>query len=109
MSRTKYCYFAERFTKGLLNEIKSDNNPNSTQQTFGNEVGSTEIILSASEIEPIKSKLESPDVLKDRVLRILNSFTIRSKPRHSAVNDYHNLDQKSYRHENPANFQQSEP
>ncbi len=69
--------FAERFAQGLLNEIKSDTNPNSTQQAFGNEVGSTEIILNASEIEPIKSKLENPDVLKDRVLRILNSNFVK--------------------------------
>lgn len=69
--------FTERFTQGLLNEIKSDTNPNSTQQAFGDEVGSTEIILNASEIEPIKSKLESPDVLKDRVLRILNSNFVK--------------------------------
>ena len=69
--------FAERFAQGLLNEIKSDPNPNSTQQAFGEEVGSTEIILNASEIEPIKSKLESPDVIKDRVLRILNSNFVK--------------------------------
>ena len=69
--------FTDRFVKGLLNEIKSDSNPNSTQQAFGNEVGSTEIILNASEIEPIKSKLESPDILKDRVLRILNSNFVK--------------------------------
>ncbi len=69
--------FAERFAEGLLNEIKSDTNPNFTQQAFGDEVGSTEIILNASEIEPIKSKLESLDVLKDRVLRILNSNFVK--------------------------------
>lgn len=69
--------FTDRFVQGLLNEIKSDTNPNATQQAFGNEVGSTEIILNASEIEPIKSKLESPDVLKDRVLRILNSNFVK--------------------------------
>ena len=69
--------FAERFAQGLLNEIKSDPNPNSTQQAFGEEVGSTEIILNASEIDPIKSKLESPEVIKDRVLRILNSNFVK--------------------------------
>ncbi|MGI9566246.1 MAG: hypothetical protein ACR2LL_04440 [Nitrosopumilus sp.] len=69
--------FAERFTQGLLDEIKSDPNPNSTQQAFGDEVGSTEIILNYSEIEPIKSKLESHDVLQDRVLRILNSNFVK--------------------------------
>jgi hypothetical protein len=69
--------FTERFVKCLLNEIKSDPSPNSTQQSFGNEVGSTEIILQASEIDAIKSKLENPDVLKDRVSRILNSNFVK--------------------------------
>ena len=31
--------FAERFAQGLLNEIKSDTNPNSTQQAFGRRGG----------------------------------------------------------------------
>jgi len=69
--------FAKRFAEGLLHEIKSDTNPNSTQQAFGDEVGSTEIILNSSEIEPIKSKLESLDVLQDRVNRILNSNFVK--------------------------------
>ncbi len=69
--------FTERFVTGLLQEIKSDTSPNSTQQAFGEEIGSTEIILPASEIDSIKSKLENPDVLKDRVLRILNSNFVK--------------------------------
>ena len=69
--------FTERFVKGLLNEIKSDSSPNSTQQAFADEIGSSEIILQASEIDAIKSKLENPDVLKDRVLRILNSNFVK--------------------------------
>ena len=69
--------FANRFAKDLLHEIKSDLSPNSTQQAFGNEVGSNEIILQASEIDNIKSKLENSDVLKDRVLRILNSNFVK--------------------------------
>ena len=69
--------FADRFTRSLLHEIKSDNSPNSTQQSFGNEVGSSEIILQSSEIPVIKSKLENPDTLKDRVLRILNSNFVK--------------------------------
>ena len=69
--------FAERFAKDLLNEIKSDSSPNSTQQAFGDEVGSSEIILQSSEIDAIKSKLENPEVLKDRVLRILNSNFVK--------------------------------
>ena len=69
--------FAERFARGLLHEIKSDPSPNSTQQAFGDEVGSTEIILQASEIDAIKLKLENPNVLHDRVLRILNSNFVK--------------------------------
>ncbi len=69
--------FAQRFAHGLLQQIKSDTDPNSTQQAFGNEVGSTEIILNASEIDPIKSKLEDLDVLQDRVNRILNSNFVK--------------------------------
>ena len=76
-TETEFPNFAERFAQGLLHEIKSDSNPNSTQQSFGNEVGSTEIILNSSEIDPIKIKLENPEVLKDRVLRILNSNFVK--------------------------------
>lgn len=76
-TETEFPNFAERFAKGLLREIKSDTDPNSTQQSFADEVGSAEIVLDASEIEPIKSRLESPDVLKDRVLRILNSNFVK--------------------------------
>lgn len=76
-AKNEFPNLAQRFTKGLLDEINSDTNPNSTQQAFAEEVGSTEIILNASEIEPIKSKLQSPDVLKDRVLRILDSNFVK--------------------------------
>ena len=67
---TKFPEFATRFTNALLQQIKSDSSPNVTQQKFGEEVGSTEIILESSQIDPIKSKLESFDILNDRVLRI---------------------------------------
>jgi len=69
--------FAERFTDDLLREIKADSSPNITQQKFAKEVGSTEIILRESQIDGIKSKLEDRDVLKDRVLRILNSNFVK--------------------------------
>ena len=69
--------FAERFTDDLLREIKTDSSPNTTQQKFAEEVGSTEIILQESQIDGIKSKLEDREVLKDRVLRILNSNFVK--------------------------------
>ncbi len=69
--------FAERFAQDLYKEIKSDLSPNSTQQAFGDEVGSTEIILQASEIDTIRSKLDDIAVVRDRVARILNSNFVK--------------------------------
>lgn len=69
--------FAQRFTIDLLKEIKSDNSPNATQQSFAEEIGSNDIILSSSDIGPIKSKLGNLDVLRDRVLRILDSNFVK--------------------------------
>ena len=69
--------FAKRFAADLLKQIKADSSPNSTQQAFAEEVDSTEIILESSQIDPIKSKLESIEVLQDRVLRILNSNFVK--------------------------------
>jgi hypothetical protein len=76
-AETEFPHFAERFTDNLLREIKADSSPNTTQQNFANEVGSTEIILQESQIDGIKSKLENREVLKDRVLRILNSNFVK--------------------------------
>ena len=73
----KFPEFAKRFTNNLLEQIKSDPSPNTTQQQFAEEVGSTEIILQSSEINPIREKLSSFEVLHDRVLRILNSNFVK--------------------------------
>ena len=69
--------FAERFAQDLYKEIKSDSSPNSTQQAFGDEVGSTEIILQSSEIDPIRTKLDNIEVIRDRVARILDSNFVK--------------------------------
>ena len=76
-AENEFSNFADRFTNDLLKEIKSDTSPNITQQKFAEEVGSTEIILQESQIDDIKSKLEDKEVLKDRVLRILNSNFVK--------------------------------
>ena len=76
-SENEFPNFAERFTDDLLREIKADSSPNTTQQKFAEEVGSTEIILRESQIDGIKSKLEDREILKDRVLRILNSNFVK--------------------------------
>ena len=69
--------FAERFTRDLHREMGSDPDPASTQQAFGDEVGSAEITLGGSEIGPVRSRLQSPDALRDRVLRILDSNFVK--------------------------------
>jgi len=74
---TNFPIFAKRFANDLLQQITADSSPNVTQQKFGEEVGSTEIILDSSQIDPIKSKLENIEVLNDRVLRILNSNFVK--------------------------------
>ncbi len=72
-----FASFADRFAQDLLHEIKSDTQPNATQQAFGDEVGSAEIILGGSETEKIRARLQSPDVLRDRVSRILDSNFVK--------------------------------
>ena len=80
--------FAKRFTADLLNEIKSDPDPNETQQKFAKEIGSEDIILEQSQIAPIKSKIENESILQDRVLRILNSnFVKMTFPVFNAIYD----------------------
>ena len=69
--------FTDRFVRDLHRAITTDSSPNTTQQSFANDVDSAEIILKASEIDPIKSKLENIDVLQDRVQRILNSNFVK--------------------------------
>ncbi|MEM3007549.1 MAG: hypothetical protein QXW37_06285 [Candidatus Nitrosotenuis sp.] len=76
-AESEFPKFADRFTDDLLREIKSDPSPSNTQKEFASEVGTTEIILQDSQISDIKSKLENRDMLKDRVLRILNSNFVK--------------------------------
>ena len=69
--------FAQRFTHDLLVQIKSDNDPKATQQEFAKQVGESTFLLEDSQIPIIKSKLEDVHILKDRVLRILDSNFVK--------------------------------
>ena len=69
--------FADRFTRDLLHEIGSDPDPASTQQRFGEEVGSAEITLPVSRIDPVRSRLADPGIMRDRVRRILDSNFVK--------------------------------
>src|SRR5579885_1950547 len=67
---------------------KSDNTPHETQEKFASEVGSNDIILEKSQIDPVKKKLEDYNILLDRVTRILNSnFVKMTFPVFSALYD----------------------
>lgn len=80
--------FTKRFTEDLFKQIKADSNPYGTQEKFATEVGTSEIVLEKSQVEPVKKRLEDFDVLLDRVTRILNSnFVKMTFPVFSALYD----------------------
>ena len=69
--------FVQRFARDLHGQIMSDSDPAETQQAFGQEVDSPEMILDASQIGQVRSNLAKPAILMDRVLRILNSNFVK--------------------------------
>lgn len=69
--------FAKRFVMSLHAAINADGNPASTMQKFAEEVGSSELVPEAGRIADAKARLSSPDVLQDRVARILNSNFVK--------------------------------
>lgn len=76
-SQAQYPGFLQRFTSQLHDAITHDASPQSTQQTFANEINTTALMLPASKIDSIKSKLENKSTLHDRVQRILDSNFIK--------------------------------
>ena len=69
--------FQERFVRDLLQEIKSDGSPAATQRAFAEEIGTDQLSLDPSQLEPVRSRLTDPDALADRVARILNSNFVK--------------------------------
>lgn len=69
--------FAKRFAMSLHAAINADGSPASTMQKFADEVGSSELVPEAGSIADAKARLSSPDVLQDRVARILNSNFVK--------------------------------
>ncbi len=68
--------FAQRFIMSLHKAITADNNASSTLRKFIEEVGSSELAPNEN-IEDIKARLSKPDILGDRVKRILNSNFVK--------------------------------
>ena len=69
--------FVQRFTLSLHKAVTADSNPPGTIRKFTEEVNSQELALSHSSVLDIKTRLSNPDVLADRVRRILNSNFVK--------------------------------
>src|SRR6476661_120525 len=69
--------FTKRFLVSLHEKIASDTNPSGTLKKFIEEIGSSEFALDEHNINDIKSRLSKPEVLSDRLGRILNSNFVK--------------------------------
>lgn len=76
-SEKEFPEFTKRFLLSLHEQIISDQNPSSTMKKFVEEIGSPELALEESKIQSVKSRLSKPEVLADRVQRILNSNFVK--------------------------------
>jgi hypothetical protein len=69
--------FVQRFTLSLHKAITADSNPYDTIRKFVEEVGSQELVLSHSRVPDVQMRLSNPDILADRIKRILNSNFVK--------------------------------
>jgi len=74
---TEFEGFTKRFLLSLHRRIISDTSPNSTVAQFAEEVGSPDMELDSSKVEDIKTRLSRPEILADRVQRILDSNFVK--------------------------------
>ena len=68
---------AERFAKQMHAAIKNDNSPADTLKAFVAETGEPEMDLQPSMIEKVKANLNDPEILQDRIMRILDSNFVK--------------------------------
>ncbi|HKZ62721.1 MAG TPA: hypothetical protein VJZ68_09985 [Nitrososphaera sp.] len=69
--------FAQRFVVSLHKAIAADSNPAGTIRKFADDVGSQELALPEGSVQDVKARLSNPDILGDRVKRILNSNFVK--------------------------------
>ena len=73
--------FTKRYLLSLHTQIISDPNPSTTMKKFTEEIGSSELDLDDHKIDEVKAKISKPEVLADRVDRLLNSnFVVMTFP-----------------------------
>ena len=73
----EFSSFAQRFVMSLQKAIAADSNPAGTIRKFADDVGSQELALPDGSVADVKARLSNPDVLGDRVKRILNSNFVK--------------------------------
>ena len=87
-SEGEFTEFTKRFLLSLHKKLISDTNPKVTMKKFIDEIESNELSLDDSKIDSVRERLSKPDVLADRVQRILNSnFVKMTFPVFSALID----------------------
>jgi hypothetical protein len=80
-SEQEFREFTKRYLLSLHTQIISDPNPTATLRKFTEEMGSPELGLEENKIDEIKTRISKPEILADRVDRILNSnFVIMTFP-----------------------------
>ena len=73
--------FTKRYLLSLHTQIISDINPSITLKKFTEEIGSPELGLDDHKIDEVRARISKPEVLADRVDRLLNSnFVIMTFP-----------------------------
>jgi len=87
-SEREFTEFTKRFLLSLHEKLISDPNPKGTMKKFIDEIESNELSLDDSKIDSVRERLSKPDILADRVQRILNSnFVKMTFPVFSALID----------------------
>ena len=73
--------FTKRYLLSLHTQIISDPNPSTTMKKFTEEVGSMELEMNDQKIDEVKTRISRPEILADRVDRLLNSnFVVMTFP-----------------------------
>jgi hypothetical protein len=69
--------FTKRFIISLHQRINYDSSPSATMKKFTGEIGSSELILDDTKLNDVKTRLSRPEILADRIRRILNSNFVK--------------------------------
>ncbi|HEX2124835.1 MAG TPA: hypothetical protein VHF44_04440 [Nitrososphaeraceae archaeon] len=69
--------FTKRFIMSLHQRINYDSSPSATMKKFTGEMGSSELILDDTKLNDVKTRLSRPEILADRIRRILDSNFVK--------------------------------